>query len=106
MLLEAPPGDRAGLGGLHDLSWEHPTPPARTSTTLTVPHPPTSSSRGLSSPPSKESPSQVAPSQAVPLCSQLSAKCHLRDTITGPPLFPGKLYSHTPTTNEKFLAEV
>ena len=47
MLLEAPPGDSAGLGGLHDLSWEHPTPPARTSTTLTVPHPPTSSSRGL-----------------------------------------------------------
>lgn len=28
MLLEAPPGDSAGLGGLHDLSWEHPTPPA------------------------------------------------------------------------------
>ena len=51
MLLEAPPGDSAGLGGLHDLTWEHPSPPARTSTTLAGPHPPTSSSRGLSSPP-------------------------------------------------------
>lgn len=39
MLLEAPAGDSAGLGGLHDLIWEYPSPPARTSTALTVPTP-------------------------------------------------------------------
>lgn len=50
MLLEALPGDSAGLGGLHDFTWEHPSPPARASTTLAVPLP-ASPSQGLSSHP-------------------------------------------------------